>query len=376
MARSKPAAPGRTGPERRHGTPAAGYRAAVSTSASPSAGVPAPPGRGPLRVLVWHVHGSWTGAFVSGRHTCLLPVLPDGGPWGRGRCGRDWPASAREVTPAGLPDAGVDVVVLQRPEEIGLCARWLGRRPGVDVPAVYVEHNAPPGHAARSRHPLADRADVPLVHVTDFNELMWDAGAAPTTTVPHGIPDPGHRYTGELDRAVALVNEPVRRGRVTGSDLLPRFGAALGVDLFGIGTDGVRGADLGPPAGADVRGLGDLGHGDLHPRMARRRLYLHTARWTSLGLSLLEAMALGMPVVVPATTEAAVAVPPAAGVRGTSVAGLVEGARELAADPGRAAAAGHAARAHVRAHFGLDAFLRRWDAVLAAAVAGRPVAAA
>lgn len=31
--------------------------------------------------------------------------------------------------------------------------------------------------------------------------------------------------------------------------------------------------------------------------MARRRVYLHTARWTSLGLSLLEAMHLGMPVV-------------------------------------------------------------------------------
>ena len=31
--------------------------------------------------------------------------------------------------------------------------------------------------------------------------------------------------------------------------------------------------------------------------MARRRVYLHPIRWTSLGLSLLEAMHLGMPVV-------------------------------------------------------------------------------
>ena len=37
-------------------------------------------------------------------------------------------------------------------------------------------------------------------------------------------------------------------------------------------------------------------------------------RWTSLGLSLLEAMQLGMPVVALATTEATVAVPPEAGV--------------------------------------------------------------
>ncbi|TVT03737.1 glycosyltransferase family 1 protein, partial [Amycolatopsis bartoniae] len=35
-----------------------------------------------LRVLVWHSHGSYTGAFVQGRHEYLLPVLPEGGKWG------------------------------------------------------------------------------------------------------------------------------------------------------------------------------------------------------------------------------------------------------------------------------------------------------
>lgn len=325
----------------------------------------------PLRILLWHVHGSWTGSFVAGPHHYLLPVLPGGGPWGRGRCGRDWPATARDVPAAELAGEEIDIVVLQRPEEAALAEGWLGRRPGVDVPAVYVEHNAPPEHAARSRHPFAGRTDVPLVHVTHFNELMWDSGDAPTTTVPHGISDPGPQWTGELPRAVALINEPVRRARVTGSDLLPRFAAALPVDLFGIGTEGVTAADLGPPAGSDVRGLGDIAQTDLHHRMAQRRVYLHTARWTSLGLSLLEAMALGMPVVAPATTEAAVAVPPAAGVVGTSVAELVEGASRLADDRALAAAAGAAAREHVLEDFGLEQFLRRWDGVLDAAVAGR-----
>ena len=41
-----------------------------------------------LRVLVWHSHGSYTGAFVQGRHEYLLPVLPEGGKWGMGRAGR------------------------------------------------------------------------------------------------------------------------------------------------------------------------------------------------------------------------------------------------------------------------------------------------
>jgi glycosyltransferase involved in cell wall biosynthesis len=41
--------------------------------------------------------------------------------------------------------------------------------------------------------------------------------------------------------------------------------------------------------------------------MARRRVYLHPVRWTSLGLSLIEAMHLGMPVAGLAAREHALA---------------------------------------------------------------------
>ncbi len=57
----------------------------------------------------------------------------------------------------------------------------------------------------------------------------------------------------------------------------------------------------------------DLPQAEMHARLARRRVYVHPFRWTSLGLSLIEAMHLGMPVVALATTEAVEAVPPAAG---------------------------------------------------------------
>ena len=178
-----------------------------------------------VNVLVWHVHGSWTTAFVHGPHRYLLPTLPERGPWGGGRpAAWDWPASAVEVSPEELADADVDVVVLQRPEEIDLAERWLGRRPGRDVPAVFLEHNAPRGGpAASSRHPMADRDDLLLVHVTHFNDLMWDAGSTRHDGRRARHRRPGHRYTGELAAAAVCVNEPVRRGRVTGTDLLPRF---------------------------------------------------------------------------------------------------------------------------------------------------------
>ncbi|MBO0851123.1 MAG: glycosyltransferase [Pseudonocardia sp.] len=321
-----------------------------------------------MRILVWHLHGSWTTAFVGGGHTYLIPTLPHRGPWGAGRpAAWDWPVGAVEVAPNESAGAEIDAVVLQRPEELDLTAAWTGRRPGKDVPAVYVEHNTPRGPAATSRHPLADRSDIPVVHVSDFNELMWDCGRAPTTVVPHGIVDPGERYTGELDRAAVVINEPVRRWRVTGTDLLPAFSRNAGLDVFGMGLDGLADALADtprPPARGAVRTIGDLPQQRLHDEMARRRLYLHPMRWTSLGLSLLEAMQLGMPVVVLASTEAPAAVPLSAGVVTTSARRARRAVAELVADPARASEMGLAARKAALALFGLPAFLRRWDAVL------------
>jgi glycosyltransferase involved in cell wall biosynthesis len=315
-----------------------------------------------LRVLCWHVHGTWHDAFVRGGHEYLMPVLTEGGPWGRGRAGRDWPDNAVDVPAEDLAVTGVDVVVLQRIEEIGLTERWLGRRPGIDLPAIYVEHNTPPRGAAVSRHPLADRRDIPVVHVTDFNRLMWDCGAAPTTVIDHGIPDPGPRYLGDLPRAVAVVNEPLRRGRAAGVDLLSEFCAAAPVDVFGIKAAELR-LESGP-SHYELLGGPDLPLDELHRAMARRRVYLHPARWTSLGLSLVEAMHLGMPVVVVASTAAAT-LPPEVGAVSANIDELVDRVGKLIADPGEARRAGAAAREYARLHFGLESFLRRWDAQLA-----------
>src|SRR5215218_9171972 len=85
-------------------------------------------------VLLWHVHGSWTDAFVRGRHRYLLPVTPQRDRNGLGRLDRPWP-STLDVPCGTLRDTDVDLVVLQRPEELQLAEDWLGRRPGAEVPA-------------------------------------------------------------------------------------------------------------------------------------------------------------------------------------------------------------------------------------------------
>jgi len=286
----------------------------------------------------------------------VVPVLPDRGPDGRGRAQTyAWREDVRELTPDELADERFDAVLLQRPHEADLLEAWTGLRAGRDLPAVYVEHNAPQGRIADMRHPVAGRDDVLLVHVTHFNDLFWNCGTTPTRVVEHGVVDPGPRYTGELERTVVVINNPVRRGRVTGTDLLPRFRRTVPVDLFGMRS--------GPLGGRDVS------QAALHREMARRRVYIHPVRWTSLGLSLIEAMHLGMPVVALATTEVYEAVPREAGVVSNRLEVLESAMRRLTADIDEARARGSAARAAAVERFGLGRFLEDWDGVLEEAAA-------
>ena len=318
-----------------------------------------------MRILLWHVHGSWTTSFVQGDHEYLLPVTPGRDSDGLGRAQTwDWPATAVEVPYDRLRGTDVDLVVLQRPHEPELAERWTGRRPGRDVPAVYVEHNTPGGEVPYSRHPLADQSAIPVVHVTHFNRLFWDCGSTETDVVEHGIVDPGHLYSGDWARAAVVVNDPVRRGRAVGTDLLPDLAEAAALDVFGMNVHALEGA-LGIPRDR-LWTFEDLPQRQMHAELARRRVYVHTSRWTSLGLSLLEAMHLGMPVVALAATEVVRAVPPEAGVVSTRPEDLAAAVWRFVHDPSEAQAVGARAREAALARYGLGRFLADWDARLQA----------
>jgi glycosyltransferase involved in cell wall biosynthesis len=303
-----------------------------------------------MNILLWHVHGSWTTSFVQGKHRYLVPVNDARDEWGRGRARTfAWPPTAEEVDVSKLTDDDVDVVILQRPEELERVAH-------LRAPRIYVEHNTPKGDVPNTRHPMADRDDLVIAHVTHFNELFWDCGGTRTTVIEHGVVEPAGRWTGELDRFAVVTNEPVRRNRVTGTDLMPRFAAVAPLDVYGMGVAGLR---LDRVAVHD-----DPPQAAMHAEIARRRAYLHLCRWTSLGLSLIEAMQIGMPVLALATTEAIAAVPPDAGVLSTRVDDLVEAAQWLIDEPDQARRLGARARQVALARYGLDRFLADWDRLL------------
>jgi glycosyltransferase involved in cell wall biosynthesis len=103
--------------------------------------------------------------------------------------------------------------------------------------------------------------------------------------------------------------------------------------------------------------------------MGRRRVYVHPFRWTSLGLTLIEAMMLGLPVVALGTTEASEAVPATAGVVSNRLTILQDAIRTFVRDPDAARVTGQAGRQAALGRFSIDRFVADWDRVLAETIA-------
>ncbi|OQW45668.1 MAG: transferase [Proteobacteria bacterium SG_bin6] len=310
-----------------------------------------------LRVFTWHVHGSYLHYLTHAPHDFFLPVTPDRGEGHGGRTPNfAWGANVREVPVEQLASERFDVVLYQshrnwRVDRLNLPPALRA------LPAVYLEHDPPRDSPTDTRHPVDDPR-VQIVHVTHFNALMWDNGANPAAVIDHGVPDLGHRYSGEIERGLVVVNGLARRGRRLGADVFARARARLPLDLVGMYAE-------------EAGGIGEVPLAELPDFAARYRFFFHPIRYTSLGLALLEAMMLGLPIVGLATTELPTIISNGEnGFIATSEAELHDAMRRLLADPGLARALGEGARATALARFGIERFAHDWDQLLRHVAAG------
>jgi len=310
-----------------------------------------------LRILTWHVHGSYLLYLTQAQHDFYLPVKP-GRPHGYGgRAGPfPWGDNLHEVPAEDVRRLPFDCVLFQARRHYEADSHELLSAEQRRLPTIYLEHDPPREHPTDMRH-FVDDPNVLLVHVTPFNDLMWDSGRTPTRVIDHGVVVPdGVRYGGELARGLAVVNHLARRGRRLGADVFERARGDIPLDLGGM-------------AAEESGGLGEVPHDRLAAFQVRYRLFFNPIRFTSLGLAVCEAMLLGMPVVGLATTEMATAVPNgAAGYVDTDVARLVECMHALLADHGLAAKLGAGARAVAQERFGIDRFAHDWERLFTAVI--------
>ncbi|UQN56675.1 glycosyltransferase [Burkholderia multivorans] len=302
-----------------------------------------------LRVLTWHVHGNYLYYLSQAPHDFFIVTKPQHPPGYAGRVGHlPWGDNVHEVPVECVRDTAFDCVLYQHHSHYQHLLSDAQRA----LPTLFVEHDPPREHPTDTLHPVQD-PNVMLVHVTPFNALMWDNGITPTRVIEHGVLVPDNvAYHGTLPKGVSVVNNLARRGRRLGVDVFEHVRRSVPLDLVGMGS-------------SELGGIGEVPNPALPHFLSHYRFFFNPIRYTSLGLAVIEAMMIGLPIVALATTEMAQLVK--TGVNGaadTRPAVLIEAMRMLIRDADLARAWGEAARRDARERFGIERFVRDWDAAL------------
>jgi hypothetical protein len=310
-----------------------------------------------LRIFTWHVHGNYLYYLSQAPHEFYVPVANPRRPRYGGLGGSfAWGGNIHEIPDKAVQDERFDLVLFQHR------SNWLDdqfdtlspeqRR----LPRIYLEHDPPQEHPTNTRHHMQD-PDVLLVHVTPFNDLMWDSGDVQTRVIEHGVVVPeGIRWTGDIARGIVVVNNMGARGRRLGIDVFERACTSVPLDLVGMGS-------------GEAGGLGEIPPMKLAAFEARYRFFFEPIRYTSLSLALCEAMMIGMPVVALATTEkASVIEDGVSGYLDTRPQRLVDAMNFLLDDFTEARKLGAGARRVAEARFNINRFVADWNDAFALAV--------
>jgi hypothetical protein len=310
-----------------------------------------------LKILTWHTHGNYLYYLTQAPHDFYVLSKP-GRPSGYGGvCGLlPWGANVHDLPVAETKRQKFDLILFQDDAQY-LEDQYAFLTPAQrELPKIYLEHDPPRKHPVDERH-IVERPDVLLVHCTHFNRLMWDSGASPTRVIEHGVVAPRAQWTGELERGLVVVNNLRSRGRRVGADIFEQVrSSGIPLDLVGMGAE-------------EAGGLGEVRHADLAAFAARYRFFFNPIRYTSLGLAVIEAMLIGMPIVALATTEMASVIRDGEnGIAATSIEHLINGMRALLKDPVRAKELGEAGCRTALRRFNIERFVSDWNAAFAQAM--------
>ncbi|RXF69806.1 glycosyltransferase family 4 protein [Arcticibacter tournemirensis] len=301
-----------------------------------------------LKIITWHIHGSYLYYLSQGNYDLYIPVKDDRSEGYYGR-GETFPFGPNvHVVPADkVRELDFDCILFQSARNYLTDQFEILSAEQRELPKIYLEHDPPRQTPTDTKH-IVDDPEVLLVHVTHFNQLMWDNNRCPTHVIDHGVLVPQVEYSGELDRGIVVINNIQKRGRRLGLDVFLELRKHVPLDLIGMGSEEL--------------GLGEVKHGDLPAFISKYRFFFNPIRYTSLGLSILETMMIGIPVVGLATTELVTVIQN--GVSGyihTDTNYLAERMTELIRDPEMATKLGREGQKVVQERFNINRFARDWE---------------
>ena len=245
-----------------------------------------------LKVLTWHIHGSYLYYLTQTDCIFYLPYKEgsaEEGYGGRTR-GFHWRDNVINVNAEDVKDLDFDCILFQSKKNYLHDQFEILSDEQRALPKIYLEHDPPREIPTDTKH-VVDDPEMLLVHVTYFNELMWNNNRTPTKVIEHGVMvDENVSYTGEIKKGIVVINGIVKRGRRLGLDVFEKVRKQIPLDIVGMGSE-------------EIGGLGEIAIRELPAFIAQYRFFFNPIRYTSLGLSVCEAMMTGIPIIGLATTE-------------------------------------------------------------------------
>lgn len=309
----------------------------------------------PLRVLTWHIHGSYL--YYLTQTPCLF-FLPKKDSSEEGYGGRTpsfpWGDNVIDVPAENVKDLEFDCILFQSKKNYLEDQYSILTEEQRALPKIYLEHDPPREVPTDTKHVVND-PNMLLVHVTHFNNLMWDNNDTPTTVIEHGVMvDKNVKYTGELEKGIVVINGIVKRGRRLGYDVFKKVREKIPLDIVGMFSE-------------DAGGLGEINNRELALFSSKYRFFFNPIRYTSLGLSVCEAMMTGIPMIGLATTEMVVTVKnDYNGYVHTDVDWLIERMQYLLDNPDKAMELSKGARQTANEKFNIERFKLDWVTTLEA----------
>jgi glycosyltransferase involved in cell wall biosynthesis len=304
-----------------------------------------------IKIFTWHVHGSYLFYLSQGNFEIFIPYKNDESNGYIGR-GSTFPfgENVRQVPVEQVRELAFDCILFQGPANFLTDQYEIFNEAQRALPKIYLEHDPPQSVPTDTQHVVNDE-NVLVIHVTHFNKLMWNNGLVQTEVIDHGIIPSVKSYSGDIESGIVVINNLSQRGRRLGLDIFEHVRRYVPLDLIGIGAE-------------KVGGIGEILHPQLPDFIRRYRFFFNPIRYTSLGLAVLEAMMLGIPVVGLATTEMVTVVENGkSGIIHTNIEYLIEKMKMLLADRGEATRLGLAGRQVVMNRFHIQRFVDDWSRV-------------
>jgi glycosyltransferase involved in cell wall biosynthesis len=303
----------------------------------------------PIRVLTWHVHGSYLFYLTQTPVEFYLPVKKGKEEGYGGRAGVfPWGSNVHDVPAEDVKNLEFDCILFQSKKNYEIDQFEILTVEQRKLPKIYLEHDPPREVPTDTKHVVQDK-DTLIVHVTHFNNLMWDNNQSPSKVIEHGVIIPEDvKYSGELEKGIVVINGISKRGRRLGLDVFKKVQQEVPIDIIGMGSE-------------EVGGLGEIPNTEVSSFVSKYRFFFNPIRYTSLGLSVCEAMMTGIPIIGLATTEMPVTITnDYNGYIHTDIDFLIEKMKFLLVNPSKARELGDGARETALRKFNIERFKQDW----------------